>query len=88
MVFEEQVTDDEIIEAYFKACTRPKIAASQIHEELGKAVSVRRVKERMQDLIIKGKLNKLVSNEELKDLVKEGCLKGELRGGAWVFWIE
>ena len=88
MVFEEQVTDEELLKAYFRACMRPKIAASQVHDELGKSISVRRVKERMQDLTIKGKLNELISDDELKEFVKEGCLRGELRGSTWVFWIE
>jgi len=50
MVFEEQITDKELLEAFERCCKRPKIAAAQVQEELGK-YSVRRVKERLQDLV-------------------------------------
>jgi hypothetical protein len=55
MVFEEQITDEELLEAYFECCKHPKIAAAQIRDELGKG-STRRVKERLQEIVKNGKL--------------------------------
>ena len=101
MVFEEQITDFELLKAYFRACRRPKIAASQVKEELGKSMSVRRVKERMQDISKKGKLtdflteneiteliNESFTIEEIQEMVKEGSIKAEMQGSTWVFQIE
>jgi hypothetical protein len=55
MVFEELITDEELIDAYRKASKHPKIAAAQVQEELGKGSS-RRIKERLQELVKEGKL--------------------------------
>lgn len=100
MVFEEQITDLELLKAYFRACVRPKIAAAQVKEELGKPMSVRRVKERMQELTKKGKLTDFLSEnevnellaeahtaEEVNDFVKNGLIQSEMQGSTWVFWI-
>lgn len=56
MVFEEQITDEELLQAYREASKHPKIAAAQVQQELGKG-SVRRIKERLQELVKERKLN-------------------------------